>query len=780
MKNKRLHFAFFFAVMLFASHAYAQMNYWTTPPYKFNMSVSIPTFTALPGPGGAYSVANGAYDENGNLLFYVQDYSIYGPTGLSVGVLPGYNMGVCGEAYTILNPEVNIVPIPGTCRQFYVIYSMDNPVGYSPVLYVKVNCSGTTPVVSYNGTVYASCPPWYAGFFNVPFWVSGHGGSDNTAMAVSKVISGSGSTAKRFLFSVSNSEIVKSEITSAGISSGTPVVNAASLGLSTADFAAFEAEFSWGNNCFAWSSYNGKVHVIRLAADGNFITGSLQSYSIPGAKGIEFTMATDNPKLYVSGRNGLTQILTSNQTQSLVSTGTFDLTNTFLEYAKNNRIYGISPTYNLQGELVSTTLVGINWLNNSLISVNAGFDSRYIESASFTNGVFTLPEQIDGENYSYFNGTPAVAISNFTLNGSVPIGNCDQGGFGNYCQNSPIAFNATYSAGTPTKYKFDIQAVDWGCTFITGAGLMNYHGAWTNGTPVSNLDLRTLSANGINLGNCLGGLVLITYSVQDACGIISTYSKAINMYVPIPPIVALEIYNKDNPQSYLPPSQNINSPVLCGSASIGYRVNNSTGTITSLTVKIEQMSPYKVLYDKTTSVNGVSNLTYESLNGYCISSAIWSPYTGFESCNTGYTGWSGYFSYTNGLFSFNKTLKLTVTVGNQCGSNTNWSYLKVNSIGNKMANADIGTGKDWAEDLLVYPNPASDQITVRFNSLYEEYFQVDVVDMTGRQVLLLLPDTKIEKGIFEKSFDITILRSGIYSYRVKSATSIKTGIISKF
>lgn len=97
-----------------------------------------------------------------------------------------------------------------------------------------------------------------------------------------------------------------------------------------------------------------------------------------------------------------------------------------------------------------------------------------------------------------------------------------------------------------------------------------------------------------------------------------------------------------------------------------------------------------------------------------------------------------------------------------------------------MTTADNETGNNWAEELLVYPNPASDQITVQFNNLTEENYQIDVVDMTGRQVLLLLPETKIEKGIFEKSFDISILRSGIYSYRVKSATSIKTGLISKF
>jgi hypothetical protein len=31
------------------SSAFAQMNYWTTPPYKFNMSLTSPTSSNLPG-----------------------------------------------------------------------------------------------------------------------------------------------------------------------------------------------------------------------------------------------------------------------------------------------------------------------------------------------------------------------------------------------------------------------------------------------------------------------------------------------------------------------------------------------------------------------------------------------------------------------------------------------------------------------------------------------------------------------------------------------------------
>ena len=764
----------------------AQMIYWTTPPYKLNMSTATPTSSALPGAGGAYSVANGTYDQNGNLLFYVRDYGIYGPTGTYIGELATTNAEICDEEYSILSSEIAIVPIPGTCKQYYVIYSMDNPGGISPVLYVKVNCSGGSPVITYNGNVWVSCPN-FTGYKNQAFVISGgHGGLDHTSIAVSKVYTGSGSAAKRFLFSVSDGIIVRSDITNTGITAGTTVVSAATLGLGTSDFVSFEAELSWSSNYFAWSNINGKVHVIQVP-NGIYTSGSLQNYNVTAVRGIEFNNANTTPKLYASGSAGMTQILTSNQTTSIVSTPGFNLTNTYLEYGKNNKIYGISPTYS-GSTLTATTFVGINPSNNSISSFNPGLvDSRFTQGYLGQYACFTLPIQIDGENYSYFNGQPAVTITNFTLNGSVPGGDCDMGGYSNYCQNNAINFNATYAGGAPAQYKFDIQAFNIGtCNVTTGAGLINYHSNWTNGTPPANLDLRTLSDGaGINLGNSLSGLVRVIYSIQDVCGYISTYTRVINIYIPVPPVVALEIYNKNNPQVYLAPSQNIASPISIGTASLGYRINNSTGTITSLRVLIQRVDNTGAviapgtIYDRTTTVNGVSNLTYENLNNYCVNANVWGFNPGFGNCNVGYSGYTGYFSYTNGQLSYLNYYKLTVTVGNLCGSSTNWSYLYVNSIGNRMANPGSSESAKKEVTLSVFPNPATDNLTVRMNNPTDDYYQMEIIDALGRQVMILMPETKIEKGVFEKTYDISALPNGIYTYRIKSDSIYQSGILSK-
>ena len=778
---KKMKIIYILIALVILSNSHAQMIYWTTPPFTLNTSTSTPTSSALLGTGGAYSVANGAYDHNGNLLFYVRDYGIYGPTGSLVGSLAPYNSQICDEEFGLLCSEVAIVPIPGTCKQFYVIYSMDNPVGNSPVLYVKVNCSGATPVVTYNGSVYVNCPPMFTGYKNQAFVVTGHGGTDHTAFAVSKVYTGSGSTAKRFLFSVSYGQIVRSDITSTGISAGTTVVTNATLGIANAD--AFECELSWGSNFLAWSSNNGTVHVIGVNGTGGY-TGLSQNYNIAGCRGLEFNNASSNPKLYVSSAAGLRQILTATQTLSTIATPGYNFTNTFLEYGKNNKIYGISPTFS-GSTLTATTFAGITTSNNTITSYNPGMvDSRYNILNYFQQyQCFTLPNQIDGENYIYLNGIPAVNITNFTLNGSVPPGNCDEGGMGNYCQNSPITFNATYSGGTPSKYKFDIQAVNNGCILKTGTGYVNYHSNWTNGTPPTNLDLRTLTDGaGINLGNCLSGLVQVMYSIEDACGYVSTYTRWINIYVPVPPLISLQIYNKNSPQNYLPVSQNIASPVQVGTASLGYRVNNSTGTITSLTVLIEEVTNtgafVKQIYNRTTTVNGVSGLTYENLNNYCINTTVWGFNPGFGNCNVGYSGYTGYFSYTNGQLSYGRYFKLTVTVGNICGSSTNWSYIYVNSIGNRMASPQANNIED-VQYIMVYPNPATNLLTVEFDNASADFFQINLTDLLGREVLNLMPYTKIEKGLFKQSYDISQLAQGMYYYNIKSSTTPKEGIITK-
>jgi len=757
----------------------AQMNYWTTPPYKFNMTAATPTSTALPGGLSAYSVANGAYDENGNLLFYVQDQNIFNSAGVNLGNC--FIDYTCGEFESHFSPmQIEIVPIPGACNQFYVFYSLYDEMGPSILVYIKVDCSSGAPVCIYNTNL--------CGGINQPF-LTEHSGFLDVAFAVSKVYTGSGSTAKRFLLSVStNGEIKRSEISATGVSSSTTIANYTQLGISDSEGEINEAEISWGSNNFAWNSYhNNAVHIIRITESGYLSTPIIaQNYTITNPKGIEFDNALTTPKLYATGANGVTQILTSNQTTSAVSTGTYDLSNSYLEFGKNGKIYGISPVYSL-GTLTNSYLVGILPSDNSISAVSAGIDSRFIlvgSNFNFNYKVFTLPIQIDGDNYNDFNGYPKVTIfGKPTINGYGTATVCSSflDPLHDYCQNSPMLFNSTYIGGTPTQYQITLTTIDASCNKQKGTGLISYTGAWTAGNP-SNFDLRTLTDGaGINLGNTLSRKIRIIYSIKNQCGFISTATGFFNILAPIPPSITLELYNKNAPQTYLAPSKNISSPVSVGSASLGYRINNSTGTVTSLNVVIDEVNSttgavVQNIYNRTTAVNGVSGLTYENLNNYCVNSSIWGFDPGFNSCDAGYAGYSGYFSYTNGQLSYLKKYKLTITISNLCGTSSDWSYLYVNSVNNKMVG--IGDKNAQPDGFSIYPNPATDNLTIEVSSNQINSYEVSVYDMVGKQVLLLSPELN-NNGLYKKTIDISMLKKGVYTVRVKSASDVKSGVFSK-
>jgi len=772
------------ALFCISSQLMGQMKYWETPPYIINTSTTPPSAqNSL--TSGAYSVANGTYDQNGALLFYIKDYNIYDASNNVVGILAGYNLANCSGAYTTLSPEIAIVPIPGTCKQYYIIYSMDNPNGNSPLLYETIDCSGKTLSVTYGNYANTYCPPYYTGIQPEAFYIRGHGGSDNTSFAVSQIVSGTGSSSVRYLLSVSQNSIVKSEITSNGISDGTTVVTAAALGLNSSAFVSFEAEIAWDNTWFAWSSENGTVQIVGINPTQFFYNGSRQSYNISRPKGIEFDSSPLYPKLYVSETYGITEIQTSNQNTNQFNPWPYDLSNTFLEYGKNGLIYGISPTFS-GSTLTATTFVGIDPSNLSLFSFNPGLvDSRFDIGYMGQYDFFTLPDQIDGENYEDFNGIPAIEVTNMTINGNTPTGACLSGGVGIYCQNDPISFEAYYAISNPSAYMFTLNALDGNCAVLNGAGYIDYTGSWITGYPTQAIDLKSLTDNnGVNLGNCHGGLVQVTYWTKNQCDHISQASFWLDIYQPIPPSINLEIYDLNNPQTYLSPSQNIQSPINVGTASVGYRVNNSTGTITSMTVRIYEVnpSPYSetLIYENTNSVNGVSGLTYENLNGYCIDASLWSPYSGFNSCSTGATsGWTGYFSYTNGLFSYQNYYKLFIELGNMCGTSNNYSYLYFNSIGNKPLGVNQVSTNYSLDNVAVYPNPARDNITVRFEVIDQGKYGLQITDVLGRTQMVLLPKTQLAKGIFNQTFDISNLAKGVYMFQVLSPDSVNSRIITK-
>lgn len=771
--------------MLSASLLFGQMNYWTTPPYRFNMNPSTPSRTNIPPGFSSYEVSNGAYDQNGNLLFYTIGNSLIDANGNDFGSLGGYNLDNCDERYGHLQAEVAIVPVPGSCSRFYVIYGMDNPVGDCILLYVTVDCSTYIPSVTYSKMTSVYCPPdppYYAG---EGFLIPGAGGLDHVSFAVSAIVQGEGANAQRYLYTTSMEGIYKYIITATGIGSGIVTAPLSQLGLNYDNFEGLEAELSWNRDIFAWiDPVGGKVHTIRLNFAGEFVSGSLASYSLGGVQGIEFTNATSNPFLYVTYPFGVRKINTANQTSTLLKNQAgINLSKSFLEYGKNGKIYGVSPSYDSQGNLVSSTLVGIG-SNDIYSSVDAGFDSRFYDISG--NGIFTLPDQIDGDNYNYFFGNPYVTVSNFSLNGITPSTSCVSAT--NFYNCAPIAFNAVYSGGSsPSQYKFEIRATDANCNIITGQNYINYNSGWLNGQPAPNTDLRNFADNNnLSLSN-VTGKVNIKYSMRDACGNESAKNYTISLSSAPQASIVLEIYNKSNPQNYLSPSHSVSSPVNVGTASLGYRINNSNGLVSYFKVVVDEVSSngsfIKNIVEQTFTTNGVGGLTYENLNNYCARATAWPANPGYGNCNytnPSYNGYSGYFSYSNGMYSWQKYLKLTVTVGNICGESSDYSYLYVETRNNKSLLDDEESMDNLnVNDCSVYPNPASDNLTLTANLLADEVITLTLSDMSGRMVRTLLNREALPMGNSFKFFDISGLTPGMYIYHISAGSFSKSGKIAK-
>lgn len=71
-------------------------------------------------------------------------------------------------------------------------------------------------------------------------------------------------------------------------------------------------------------------------------------------------------------------------------------------------------------------------------------------------------------------------------------------------------------------------------------------------------------------------------------------------------------------------------------------------------------------------------------------------------------------------------------------------------------------------NLMIFPNPANEKLTVVFDMQSEERVQIALVDQTGRLVSQLL-DARIPSGNFRKTFELRDLAPGVYTVQIEVA-----------
>lgn len=770
---KKLRTALFSSLMLIGmSISIAQMQYWTMPDRVYSMTSSNPTASGISGASTPYSVANGVYNEFGTLLFYVQDNFVYDRNSNQVGELGIGNASSCTNNQSILNTEIVIVPIPETCAEYYVFYGMDSPAGISVLLYTKVDVSSGSPVVINNGSVFRSC--FYpnigtiSGTYPIGFKVNNHAGSDHLGIAVSKEVDVAG-TRKRYLYTVNFDGIRVSEISTSGVTAGALVADYNTLGLSQfSDFFSYELELSHGGNFLAWTSTNNEAYVIEVNG-ASYVSGSIQTYTLDDPKGLEFNNSIQNPRLYVSYGSGVTEIDIQNQLTQPVNTNGYDLSNTYLEYARNGKIYGVGPE--MGGNPTDTYLVGIDAANN-ISPVPLGLDCRYDIAPTYYQGVYTLPDQIDGENYTSFNGFDDIGLEFVSLGGAFLNPSCN-GRLSTVCADDLI-LNIGYG-GTPIGHNISVYSMN-NCQL----GNLLYSNGFASGAPALNTNLSSL----LNITTTTR--LFVEVRLFGGCDEELSASGYIDVIVPVPPVTKLEIYDYTNSQVYLSPSTDINNPVMVGAASIGYRINNSTGTINDLRIEVEEVdnsgNVVQLIYDETINVNGVSSYTYENLNGsLCVPTAVWGGSNSGASCTiNGNAGFNGYFSYqaaVQGPSYVGTRYKLTITLSNQCNSSTAFSYLEIEQrfLRKKSTTASIENADMLS--LNVYPNPANDQLNIETQLDEDQSLEISMFDAQGRLVKTLMNNSFVQKGEFRRTFNISKLPKGMYIYRVQTNNESTTGRI---
>lgn len=472
---------------------YAQQPVMCVPPYNFPVSVSgIGTVTNI---GGAisnpiYGVSNGAYDNAGNLLFCVKDDGLWGKgiydgSGNFLSDLTSTSEMILGNLETsehspFFNKEIAIVPVPKVCNKYYVIHyiSAQGSANKGYLVYEMVDCNTSPPTV-YMSNAAVGSNQYVVADYDV--W------QPYAGIAVRK----KNKNDKYYLY-VTTDGLYKYEITPNGISNESKLVSVGGALTSIDFFSTTELEVSPDGRFIAWGIHDvignetNKVIKFQLttptfpADQGALANNTPTIISVTPADiqtticGLEFTM--DN-HLYISA-----SIPSSNQGLFFNSNGTTTTTYlsgttnyySFLERRLDNKIYMVDYTTGQYAKLDPSS----NVITTIPVSTLYGL-SNYIAVVGPHN-YFTLPDQIDGENYAAFNSLNDLIIKDEPLDmGAEPtltglniwegeIWNCNSG-------------NTCMSNENPYTYASDfmrVRVTNIGCVNSLPADLHMY---WTRG-----------------------------------------------------------------------------------------------------------------------------------------------------------------------------------------------------------------------------------------------------------------------------------------------------------
>jgi len=146
---KKLLFSSFMLFSFLMCYSQIQQSNWLMHPTDIDFTTN-PASTSAFGTGTlSYTAGNSAYDQQGNLLFYLRDWSVYDAGSNYIGDLSKY-LGVPSNVfYSGVLHEIAIVPFDETCQKYYIIFLALGDVpggggGHQALMYSIVEMSGST------------------------------------------------------------------------------------------------------------------------------------------------------------------------------------------------------------------------------------------------------------------------------------------------------------------------------------------------------------------------------------------------------------------------------------------------------------------------------------------------------------------------------------------------------------------------------------------------------------------------------------------------------------
>ncbi|MEL6699919.1 MAG: T9SS type A sorting domain-containing protein [Bacteroidota bacterium] len=756
--------------------AQTQANEWLLIPEELSFSTLGYTSisTGLPIPP-SYQGSNSIYDDSGQLLFYVTvEGSIFDGSGTSIG-----SIGAGGE-----NPEVAICPVPGECSKYYVLRWERQP-------FIGVNLIGATVDV-------ATSPITVTNFTNPVF----ESLLNDAVIAIDQPYYNN-AAGDRWAYGLSDDGLNRFNVWGTGVFFGGNILSPQDFPkeFTSASFAAPEGELR--GNCFAWGSYlENKAWVVVYDFNSLDVT-QLIRFDLPEGTtvcGLEFN--GEGTELYIAAcgeaeARGIYRFDVKEEAEGeKLRSEEGEYYNTHIELGQDNFLYmasdvGLLGRVPLGGNVISPAPGNIQV--NSFYALGPGF--------------YTLPDQIDGENYDNFTGVALSTITAIQLN--------QQALFPTVTPQTPVPdfFDCQPMELEPitqdvNSFSLKIEKLGIGSSFMIETILI------TSTTPV-NIDLFDLttafSLSGQTTGftDPLSTPTDLAVETGDFRITLTTFNECVQKTVreglfrissgPVPSSILLE-HQPALPFTGIPDnvaqSVNLGTPAPQGAATVGIDLQSSSGIIEYYRINyIREVDP---------STGNVISMIYQDLANVQVNVQndldIFFNQVTFDPVTM-----SGYFNDPNNDV-MDKVFQVDVAVGNVCGETTANSYFQIvgnfrpssqpqvmdahkgltNTEGNQpsahpvespqrsKASSHLESYASVNSAIKIFPNPTQGKLNFSWNVPLGQTVTLTILDLSGK----VLMQKKSEK-MTGSELDISFLSQGIYLYRVEMPEVVHQGKVVK-